>query len=180
MQCSKDLEMNERDWAKATYPPSPLSISGCANSRSGQVLDPSDKSFDDGLGLLGDQGVARVRNDRYCDARTELVFHFVALGLRLERVVRGLQLQERRRAAGPPLVLLDRGDRGALAVADFKVPALQPDGRIVARKNAKCNAARRSSSESERLPALGTVAASSGGYCLAGPAAITTPRTRAG
>src|SRR6516225_11630078 len=126
--------MNARDWAKATYPPSTLSIGGCANSRSGQVLDPFDKSFDDGLGLLGDQGVARVRNDRYCDARTELVFHFVALGLRLERVVRGLQLQERRRAAGPPLVLLDRGNRGALAVADFKVPALQPDGRIVARR----------------------------------------------
>src|SRR5437870_2161166 len=68
------------------------------SSLLGQALDPLGEGLDDGLGLLRDQSVARVRNDHHGDTRSEFIFHLVALGFRLERVVRGLQVQARRRA----------------------------------------------------------------------------------
>src|SRR4051794_14655658 len=104
------------------------------SSLLGQALDPPAERLDDGLGLFGDQGVARVRNDHHGDARSEFVLHLVALGFRLERIVGGLQVEERRSAARPPFVLLDSRCRRTLGVADLGMPSLQPDRRIVARR----------------------------------------------
>ena len=61
-------------------------------------------------------------------------FSSLRLGRRLERVFVRLQVEERRRAARPPFVLLHRRSRSTLAVADFGVPSPQPDSRIVARR----------------------------------------------
>jgi hypothetical protein len=70
-------------------------------------------------GCSGEQGVTGIRNDRDGDAVAELVLHLVALVGRLERILRGPQI-EKRRAVG----LLHRGARGALRVAHLRMPAV--------------------------------------------------------
>jgi hypothetical protein len=76
--------------------------------------------------------VTGVQNNRDGDAVAELVLHLVAFVRRLERVVRGLQIEQRRAARGPPIGLLHRRHRGALRVAHDGMPAIEPTARIIA------------------------------------------------
>ncbi len=102
--------------------------------QAGQRSGPPDQRFDHRLRLLRNQRVARARDDRDGDPVAELVLHLVALLRRLERIAFGLQVEQRRNAGGPPVGLLDRGGRRALAFAHLRVPAVQPFRWIVARR----------------------------------------------
>ena len=86
-----------------------MSLQGLSAKTLRQAFDPLHESLDHGLRLFGDQRVTGIRNDRDSHSRSELVFHLVPLGLRFEGIVRGLQVQQRRRAAGPPFGLFDGG-----------------------------------------------------------------------
>ena len=86
--------------------------------------------------------MARTRNDRDSDAVAELILHLVALVRRLERILLGLQIEQRRMPAGPPVRLFDRGDGRALRIAYLRVPSVEPAARIIAgreeRKAQRC------------------------------------------
>src|SRR6266850_1826407 len=109
-------------------------VSGTAARPLRQLFDPCRERVDNGLGLLRNKRVAGVGNDGDTDPISELVFHFVARGFRLERILCGLQIEQRRGSAGPPFALADSRGGGALSVADFGMPAGEPDRRIVARR----------------------------------------------
>jgi hypothetical protein len=83
----------------------------------------SDEGVHHGLRLLRNERVARVVDHNQCDAIAEFVLHFTAIGLWFERILCSLQVEERRAAAGPPLVLFHGSHGGALAVANLRMPA---------------------------------------------------------
>ena len=93
---------------------------------------PRDQGLHHGLRLLWNERVARVVDHNQCDAIAEFVLHFTALGLWFERILCSLQVEERRAAAGPPLVLFHGSHGGALAVANLRMPSGEPDCCIIA------------------------------------------------
>ena len=133
-------------------------------------------------GLLGKERVTGVLDHDDRHAIAELVLHLLAGARGPERVLVGLQIQERRNPARPPLLLRDGGGRGALRLAKVWMPAGQPDAwdRCAGAKKALRSAASRTVSGSAGSPALSISARRLGSYCLDAAAAITTPRTSAG
>jgi hypothetical protein len=78
--------------------------------------------------------MAGVRDHGDRDPITEFLPHLVRHRARLELVERALQVEQRRRAAGPPLRLLGRAAGGRLRLVDVRMPAFQSYAGVVARR----------------------------------------------
>ena len=88
----------------------------------GQARDPVRQRGRHLLRLLGKERVTRVLDHDDRDAIAELVLHLLARAPGPERVLVGLQIQERRNPARPPLLLRDGRGRGALRLAKVWMP----------------------------------------------------------
>src|SRR5262249_60998867 len=84
-----------------------------------QPAHPGDDRIDHGLRLLGQERVAGIGDHHDGDAVAELVLELVHLFWWLERVVAGLQIEQRHAAGRPPLGLFGRKAREALALASL-------------------------------------------------------------
>ncbi len=99
----------------------------------GKPAHPADDSVHHGLGLLGKQRVAGVVDHHHADAVAQFVAQLIGLRDRMEWIAVGLQVEDRPGAGRPPFRLLGRERREPLAFVRLGIPALEPDGRIVAR-----------------------------------------------
>ena len=104
-----------------------------ASIRRGQARDPVRKCRRHCLWALGEQRVTRICNHDDRHAIAEFVLDLLTRGLGPERVTIGLQIQQRRDASRPPLLLRDGGSRGALRLAEVRMPTGQPDASIAGR-----------------------------------------------
>src|SRR5262245_46037546 len=111
-----------------------MRISGTAARLLRQPLDPCRERIDDGLGLLRDERVAGVGDHGYADPIPKFILHLIARGLWLERILCGLQVEQRRASTRPPFRLADSRGGGPLTVADIGMPPSEPDRRIIARR----------------------------------------------
>lgn len=109
-----------------------LSQTGVIGSGVADRAHPGDRCVHDSSGLLRNQGVAGIANERDAHPLAEFDSHLAAPLRRLEGIVLGLQIEQRHVAARPIGVLRNGRARRTLHRLHVRVPPLQPAAGIIA------------------------------------------------